>query len=164
MKIRRWILFSALAVLAVAVMIFLFSAQDADASGKTSGTVSEWLLRLLHPELEQLPGAEQRELRMQMQLYVRKAAHFSEFALLGMTLRLLLEWLRVRWKKSVSWAAGTLYAATDEIHQLFVSGRSCQTLDMAIDSLGVLTGVFVMVGLIRLFRSKKEDGAPKNPK
>jgi VanZ family protein len=41
-----------------------------------------------------------------------------------------------------------LYAATDELHQLFVSERSAQVMDVLIDSAGSLTGTFVLtVGL-----------------
>jgi hypothetical protein len=38
---------------------------------------------------------------------------------------------------------GTLYAASDELHQMFSDGRSPQVRDVCIDSAGVLTGVLV---------------------
>ena len=47
-----------------------------------------------------------------------------------------------------AWAAGTLYAVTDEIHQLFVPGRACAPLDMLIDSAGVAAGV-IIAGILR---------------
>jgi VanZ family protein len=37
----------------------------------------------------------------------------------------------------------TLYAATDELHQLFVSERSAQVLDVLIDGAGSLVGTLV---------------------
>ena len=43
----------------------------------------------------------------------------------------------------ICWCAGTAYAASDELHQLFVPGRSCQFRDVCIDSAGVLAGVLV---------------------
>lgn len=45
--------------------------------------------------------------------------------------------------KLISWAFGTLYAVTDEFHQMFVPGRSCEIRDMCIDSCGVATGVLI---------------------
>lgn len=36
---------------------------------------------------------------------------------------------------------------TDEVHQLFVPGRSCQVTDMLIDSCGVLAGVLAGLAL-----------------
>ncbi len=54
-----------------------------------------------------------------------------------------------------SWAFGTLYAITDEIHQLFIQGRSCEFRDVCIDSLGVLTGIVLMIGIIKIFSKFK---------
>ena len=42
------------------------------------------------------------------------------------------------------WAAGTLFAVTDEIHQIYVSGRSCEFRDILIDSCGVALGVLLV--------------------
>lgn len=36
-----------------------------------------------------------------------------------------------------------LYACSDEIHQLFVSGRSGKVLDVCIDTFGSLMGIFI---------------------
>ena len=35
----------------------------------------------------------------------------------------------------------SIYAVTDELHQYFVPGRSCQVKDVMIDSSGALTGI-----------------------
>ena len=50
-----------------------------------------------------------------------------------------------------AWLIGTAYAVTDEFHQSFVPGRSCELRDVMIDSCGVLTGVLLatLVGWIR---------------
>ena len=52
-------------------------------------------------------------------------------------------------ERITAWLAGTLYAVTDEIHQSFVPGRSCELRDMGIDSCGVLAGVLVVSFLMR---------------
>ena len=158
LKIRRWIVITALAVLAVAAMIFIFSAQDAESSSQTSGVLVDRLIHWFHPEFDSLKAKARWIIRQQYQLAVRKAAHFSEFMLLGLFLRLLLKWLRCRHKNIISWVAGTLYAVSDEIHQMFVDGRGPQPLDVGIDSLGVLAGVALMAGIIRLWRKR----APEN--
>ena len=41
----------------------------------------------------------------------------------------------------LAFALGVAYAATDEIHQHFVSGRHGAPVDVAIDAVGVLVGV-----------------------
>ena len=149
-----------LAVLAVAVMIFVFSAQDAISSMRTSDAVTYWLIRLRIPGYDQLPQKEQDEILQQYSYVVRKAAHFTEFALLGLFLRLLFNALSLRWQFIPAWAAGTLYAATDELHQLLLGTRSGMWQDVCIDSGGVLFGALIAMGILALCaRWKKKKGA-----
>ena len=68
---------------------------------------------------------------------LRKLAHVAEFAVLG---ALLFRALR---REPVAALVGSLYAATDEIHQTFVAGRQGSPLDWAIDTVGVLAGVLL---------------------
>ena len=49
-----------------------------------------------------------------------------------------------------------VYAATDELHQMFVQGRSCEVRDILIDSLGALTGILIAC-LISVLRAKKKQ-------
>ena len=66
-------------------------------------------------------------------LVLRKIVHAAEFGLLWFL------WLRAFRYRAPWWAvAVTLgYAATDEVHQLFVDGRGGSPLDWAIDAIGV---------------------------
>lgn len=50
-------------------------------------------------------------------------------------------WLLIAGGAAAAWLIGTAYAVTDEFHQSFVPGRSCEFRDVVIDSCGVLTGV-----------------------
>jgi len=68
-------------------------------------------------------------------LVLRKLAHAAEFAILG---ALLARALRMPW---LALAAGSLYAATDELHQAFVANRNASPVDWAIDTTGVAIGV-----------------------
>ena len=77
----------------------------------------------------------------------------------GMLLTLLLDSYRARWHW-LSWAGCTLYAATDEIHQLFVAGRTGKWQDVLLDSSGALAGLLLamfMLWLIRRRRAKKQS-------
>ena len=47
-----------------------------------------------------------------------------------------------------------LYACSDEIHQLFIVGRTGRVLDVIIDTLGASTGVF---SYYFLFRKKLKE-------
>ena len=67
-------------------------------------------------------------------LVLRKLAHLTEFAILGLLLARALPDLP-------AFGAGVAYAVTDELHQHFVAGRVGAPLDAAIDAVGVLVGI-----------------------
>ncbi|WP_165044636.1 VanZ family protein [Adlercreutzia sp. ZJ138] len=54
----------------------------------------------------------------------------------------------------LSWAASTLYAATDEFHQMFVPGRACMATDVLIDSTGAVVGVALALGIACLLKQR----------
>jgi VanZ family protein len=66
---------------------------------------------------------------------LRKTAHLIEYAILG---ALLVRALR---RPAPAWLVGLAYAASDEFHQHFVSGRNGNPVDVAIDAVGILLGV-----------------------
>jgi VanZ family protein len=68
-------------------------------------------------------------------LALRKLAHAVEFGVLG---ALLFRALR---QEPLAILLGAAYAATDELHQVFVSGRQGSPLDWLIDAIGVTAGV-----------------------
>jgi VanZ family protein len=68
-------------------------------------------------------------------LALRKCAHLTEYAILGLLLS------RALLREAPALALGVLYAVSDELHQSFVRGRHAALLDVAIDAVGVLIGV-----------------------
>src|ERR1044072_8698584 len=68
---------------------------------------------------------------------LRKGAHITEYAILGLLLYRALE------REAPALAVGIAYAATDELHQHFVSGRHASPVDVAIDAVGVSLGMLV---------------------
>jgi len=68
-----------------------------------------------------------------------KFVHFLEYGLLGMFLyhffRYPKPFVSHPWRAAS--IVGVLYAASDEIHQLFVPGRFCEFADFVVDCLGV---------------------------
>ena len=49
-----------------------------------------------------------------------------------------------------------LYASTDELHQLFVPGRSGQVKDVLIDGCGAVIGALIIWGISYLFHKNKK--------
>jgi VanZ family protein len=69
-------------------------------------------------------------------LILRKCAHMTEYAILAV---LLLRATRsYRW----AWPLAVAYACTDEFHQTFVRGRHGAPLDVGIDAVGALIGLY----------------------
>ncbi len=156
MKRAYWLLISWTLVAAVAVMIFLFSAQNGEISSQTSEGVVQWLLQTFYPDFESLSEPEKTTLIESWHFAVRKVAHFTEFALLGISVRLLFYLLLRRHPSLWAWIAGTLYACTDELHQTLVGDRAGMWQDVCIDSAGVLFGV--LAALLLLYFRKKRNG------
>lgn len=144
---------------ALMAVIFLLSAQPASESAQSSGRIVDFVIHTFFPDRMSLPARERILFRHQVSVFVRKAAHFSEFLLLGAAWMAQLEAIRclrpLRRAPVWAWLLGTLYAVTDELHQLFVPGRSAGAVDVLIDSAGVLCGVMLLCLALRLFRREK---------
>ncbi|HHT89155.1 MAG TPA: VanZ family protein [Clostridiales bacterium] len=87
---------------------------------------------------------------------IRKLAHFGVYMILGF---LLANGLRYNKKSRINaillaLLICILYAISDEIHQIFIPGRSGQVSDVLIDSLGGLVGI-VLLDLLR--RRKRRE-------
>ena len=136
------------------ITIFYFSNQVADVSSTSSGRIVNFIANLL-PFIKNMPEAEKEVICSEvLQPIVRKTAHFSIYALLGFwIINFALTYRGSDYKKVLwSWIFGTVYAITDEIHQLFIPGRSGEIRDVCIDSLGVLTGILVVVIIMYLYK------------
>jgi len=77
-------------------------------------------------------------------LILRKCAHMTEYAILAFLLA------RAFGREAPALVVGVLYAASDEFHQSFVSGRHASPVDVAIDTVGVLLGLLAWRRLVQL--------------
>ncbi len=132
-------------------VIFSFSARKADESAAMSHSVGKEIGELVIPGFGSWPEDKQEQFAEKIDFPVRKCAHATEYAVLGvLILGTAYSFSEDHGKRMIlcCWCAGTVYAASDELHQLFVPGRSCQFRDVCIDSAGVLTGV-ILFSLIK---------------
>lgn len=128
-------------------LIFWFSAQPAVESAKMSHSVGRIVGEVLVPDFGSLSKQEQEKIAEKIDYPIRKAAHAMEYAVLGGLLVLMYGSYGIIGKKGMAYGilTGVAYAMTDEIHQLFVAGRSCQVTDVLIDSTGVIFGSIIGV-------------------
>lgn len=142
---KKIILRSVMICLAAVMMIviFAFSAQTASISNQ----VSDFFTNKVFASL----GLSER--------FIRKAAHFTEFAVLGAFIMTFLSTFSLRrvYCAAISVSLCALYAAGDEFHQTFVSGRSGQISDVVLDTCGALFGVALACLVMWIISKKKKE-------
>lgn len=129
---------------ALTVCLLAFIWGNSAMPGESSGQLSGWVGQLLHKLFPFL-----RLDTEQGHHFLRKLAHFSEFAALGCCLGWLMGMLeKPLW---LGLGCGVGAACVDETIQIFSPGRHCSIVDVGIDSAGVLTGIVVLWIGWRLF-------------
>jgi VanZ family protein len=124
------------------VLIFRMSAQNADSSSSLSGSVLQKLLEIC-PALTRI-GYDT------LHTIIRKAAHFTEYGFLGLWVTGFLKtFSKFRERYLKVWGLTVIlvfiYACTDELHQYFVAGRSCEFRDVLIDTSGAAVFSFLCI-------------------
>ncbi|MDO4282242.1 MAG: VanZ family protein [Clostridia bacterium] len=128
--------FSILIVIIWMGIVFQFSSESSLKSENTSNHFTKTILG------ENITDQRVEELSFM----IRKTAHFTLYTIGGVCICLCVM-LNYEGKKNIyliGFSIGSIYAITDEIHQLFVPGRACELRDVIIDSLGILVGVVII--------------------
>ena len=136
-----------LPIIAWMLVIFLMSSEVAG----TSSARSDEIVRTIQSIGISAPEGV-------LTFLVRKAAHISAYFVLGILIYSLLKEYRLRVKHLVlaSIALAMLYACTDELHQMFVPGRSGEARDVLIDTAGAAAGVGAYAAVARRLYKKPE--------
>ncbi len=139
------------------VVIFSFSAKDADESGRASNTVGLTIGRIFVTEFEKMPEDMQLAFAEKVDYPIRKTAHALEYMVLGLLITGSIYSSRLSRIVVflISWALTTLYATSDEFHQLFVPGRSGEIRDVCIDSVGAIAGVLIGILILSRLSARK---------
>lgn len=147
---KRMILCASLLVACLA-LIWGNSLTNGTDSGAMSGRVMAWINAFLHLSES---GAET------LHLVIRKMAHFTEFACLG----LLLTWLfgMTGEKKGhlfcMPLLCGMAAACVDETIQVFIPDRGPSPIDIWIDTCGVAAGIaIVLIGYHYIRKKHKRN-------
>ena len=141
-------------------IIFYLSAQHAEQSANLSGGITDTVKVLVDRV------APNSNVNIEsVSIFVRKNAHFFAYLLLGMLSLNALRKSRVENRKSLvlAFAISVLYAISDEVHQLFVPGRSGQVSDVLLDSTGALVGI-VLYAVISRWSGRKRQTEETNIK
>ena len=123
-------------------VMFWFSNQQGIGSSSTSKKVSEIIVNIIDIN-KQYSDTQKEEIIEVIEPIIRKLAHYTFYAIGGILIANCVYQFCSEEKRVIAISAiiGIAYAASDEIHQLMVPGRSGNIKDIMIDSIGVLTGI-----------------------
>lgn len=146
-------------LIAVYIMIFLFSADDAAESSSLSVSVTRKLMNLYYHFFS---GNNNAVLTVPVvtddaEAIVRKMAHFTEYMAVGfLSFGIAVIWMQ-RIKAGI--VAVTLQvflsAGLDEIHQYFVPGRYASFRDVLIDTAGGIAGIMIVFLMYKIRKRRR---------
>ena len=138
------------------ILIFSFSSDSSTVSTKKSDGVivktCEFFLR------RKLTLDEKEKYIEKLVFVVRKGAHFTIYLILGFLVMSYFKEIYMVNNKGLLFAfiICFLYACSDEIHQLFVPGRSGEIRDVLIDSMGSIVGSYIYYFIFTIRRRLHE--------
>lgn len=125
------------------IFIFIMSNTNGNDSSSQSNFFANIILQFINIDKETLT------------FLIRKVAHMSEYAILALFTYYAL--IKIAFNKriifQITFLISFLYACSDELHQLFISGRSGQFTDVLIDS----TGCLIMLLFLYLWQKRKNE-------
>ena len=135
------------------ITVFIFSNEKATESKVTSRNVTIAIVQAISGK----DISDNEELLKNTDKIVRKLAHYTLYTVGGVLIISFAYTMDKTKKEKIlySLAFGVCFVITDEVHQLFVPGRTGRLLDVGIDTLGIMTGILIfliikkMIGAVR---------------
>lgn len=123
------------------IFIFIMSHTNGNDSSNQSNFIAKMILEFINIDQNTLT------------FIIRKIAHMSEYAILLLFVYYgIHKTIRYKYALLGSLLISFIYACSDEIHQLFIPGRSGQFTDVLIDTSGAL----IMLLIIYLWQKRKK--------
>lgn len=140
------------------ITVFRFSNQGGTESSSTSAKVTKVIVDVVVNDKKE---ENKVQIANKIEKVVRKFAHYTIYTI-GGVLIMNYAYTTDKTKKQQTFGSllfGAFYAATDEVHQYFVPGRSARVFDVGIDTLGVITGIIIftiIISIINKIRNTKK--------
>ena len=131
------------------IIIFVLSSQN----GQESSNLSEsFINRILNIVFSNISFENKLIIISKIEFIIRKLAHFTLYFCVGTNAIMLFKTYNIKNNEQIALALliGVIYAVFDEIHQVFVPGRAGKVTDVAIDTLGVISGIYFVIFFIRI--------------
>ena len=155
-------IFNIILVLLSMLTIFLFSSETADNSSNTSKTLVKEVVSIVVRD-DDVKQEKVESIVTNYMFYIRKSAHFIEFMLLGFLFVNIAKDYRHLSIGLVMFCVllSCLYAATDEVHQLFVDGRAARVFDVCVDTAGAFIGAMGYYGIYSIINRQNSTNFDK---
>lgn len=142
MKIKSVILW--ILVIVWMIVIFTFSQNVAEESNSKSKRVAYEVVNIVEKEKTE---KEKEKMAEELHIPFRKLAHGFEYCVLCILVLLALKSSNIADNKIyiIALIICIIYASTDEIHQLFISGRYGDFQDVLIDTAGSTIGMLLYI-------------------
>ena len=124
------------------IIIFMFSNQKADDSSKLSDGLILKTVRIIEKINHKKYSDE--EILNKFVKPVRKLAHFTIYLILGILVYIFIDDLNLKNIILISLMICLIYSISDEIHQLFIEGRTGKITDVLIDTCGSFIGIVIV--------------------
>lgn len=130
-------------VIAWMILILSFSNQTGEESQGVSDIITDKIVEVV---IKVNSNLEYKDVKDIISFIIRKGAHFSIYFIGGILIFNFLNTFPMNKKTTIllTIVIGILYAISDEIHQLFISGRAGQIQDVLIDSSGIIIATILV--------------------
>ena len=135
------------------LLIFILSSQVIEESNQLSTGISEIVENTVG-----LVTPDTSFDTINFNYLVRKGMHFLAYFILGILISISFRRRRLHIIRNLMIALFLciLFAISDEVHQIFVPGRSPGIRDIFIDSVGAMAGITVYLLAVKLIYLKKQ--------
>ena len=137
------------------IIIFLFSSKNSSVSNSTSKQLINKGI-IIYEKLSN-KDVDNEIIINKLNYPVRKIAHYSIYFLLGIFVYNVVYCMKIKYKMIIAIIICFLYASFDEVHQLFVSGRTGQFRDILIDTLGAISSILIFSLLYKKLSRSDDD-------
>ena len=125
------------------IFIFIMSHSNGLESANQSNFIVNFINNILKLENTELIGT-----------IIRKLAHLFEYFVLGILMFNCLKRYNIKRIILISIVLCFIYAITDEIHQLYIPGRSGNLIDVMIDAIGSYIGMMSYKIILNIHNKK----------
>ena len=143
------------------MLIFGFSSTDGERSSSQSQSITQSVVRVVDPDYTMPEKPKPHSKDVVYDTIVRKIAHLSVYAVLGVLMFLTVKTLTAAGKYIFTSKLSVLFciiiAIIDEYNQTLTTGRAGRWYDVLIDSAGIIVGTLLCIKLLKSLQNKKTE-------